>query len=380
MLDTLTLHSVSRQRRKRRNRKLAAYTRGDSRGLLSHAAPPPSITVERPSINISRPVSDPMQGPTPVFSLRKSAEYHDQESGVLPPEHAHHNNHIDAIEISELPASDVPEFPATPYDPHHSRSRSASPPRYSYASSDGSDPEGHYDDPLAPRPLRFSGSSTGSGGKNNSYAPLLNNPPPLEDHPAYSSSNTNNNYTDHHHRHPPNLNSIPLTAYNSLPLSTTPRSSDPRRASKSFSFASNAGADDTLTYLAPVSSTSSSSSSASAATYLSTTSNLYAFSPTPIEGRVNEFLPQLHDRTGSGDGYRDVDEYDGRGRGRGRERERDGSQHAEIEIVMGNPLQLPDGPFSPGGERAQQAVAARGGRSEWYRSPPGSARGGSLER
>ena len=104
---------VHKQRTKQRNR--AGYMKNLGIGLLSNAAPP-AISIQRPGKQTSRPISGSFQGVT----TSKAARFSSDSDYTLELEDQAEQ------EVNESSTSTLVEYPATPYDPHGTRSRDPS--------------------------------------------------------------------------------------------------------------------------------------------------------------------------------------------------------------------------------------------------------------
>ena len=212
-----------------------------------------------PSITISRPISNPDMGPTPIFNTRDSRH---------------------ASSIMELPAYEA-SAPEAAYDPYarSRRSRSRSPPGYhSRASSVSSE-----------RSRSISPSARGSD-RSRSLSPSAR---------GYAHS---------------------------------------RAASNSFSYASSRRPSQELHF------------------------NTYYNSTVPETAEEHEFAhPQEKSQPYYKERWSSAQINNEGGSGAGEE---------EIDIAIGQPIIIPDGPLTPFGEREAKAEAGKGLRSQWYKSPP----------
>ena len=338
ILVAITFIILIRRRRAWRRQRfgLAPYPGGGNaggqytRGLVANAAPP-AITVQRPSLNISRPISNPDQGPTPVFNLRKSAEYESETESARGSFEGGYNNGYSQAEqsrnqeahyTSELPTHKSPQWPATPYDPHKpygasGRSRSHSPSgSRSYSRS-----------PSPPSYESEYNQGYGYGYESRSESRTSNR------------SNKNNAFAQAQHEE-----SQPLQERNP-DGEDSHRGRERARGPATYSFITHAveaaSSDDPAHY-----------------------------HPQPH---------QHHDSQPHANPFSDSRSYP-----HSYNNNNDLAQHdfayaaapvaaqtpTEISIGIGNPLDVPNSPFSPDGERAAKAAAAMGYRSEWYRSPP----------
>lgn len=204
-----------------------------------------------PSITISRPISNPDIGPTPVFSTKSRDSFNSRHSET----------------IMELPAyeASAPEAAYDPYARSH-RSRSRSPPGY------------------------HSRASSVSSERSRSLSPSAR---------GYTHS---------------------------------------RAASNSYSYASSRRPSQDLPF------------------------NTYYNSTVPETVEEHEFAypqeksqPSYKERwTAAQPNSESVNQANGE----------------EIDIAIGQPIRIPEGPLTPFGEREAKAEAGRGFRSQWYKSPP----------
>ena len=97
---------------KKRQHKRAGYMKILGIGLLNNAAPP-AISIQRPSLQTSRPISGSFQG----AATSKATRYSSDSDYTLELEDQAEQD------VDDSSTSTLVEYPATPYDPHGSRSR-----------------------------------------------------------------------------------------------------------------------------------------------------------------------------------------------------------------------------------------------------------------
>ena len=293
--------------------------------------------------------------------MRKSGEYEDgsgseagsgSEGGSLGYAYSESD---EGHSYRELEAWNEPRRPETLYDPYRSqsssRSRSRSPPP-------AYDSRVEYDDREGESP---SSSSSYRSGKNNSYAQEYGY---MNESERMVRDDRSGNEEEEYAEEAGEKRGRSRPAYSLIARAVEAASSDdPQHPTRHFPKPIHQHYQATTTLAAAVGHDSNDNDDDVIDDYA------YSTYPRHDEQEKEQEQPLSYAMTPMTGSY-----FDPHVSGSGINGSGNGRENADIEIGFGRPLDVPSSPFSPGGERAARAAAARGWRSEWYKSPPNSGR------